>query len=516
MKRIYKLLVLPITMLIITSCNDFLDTPPLSNPSDGTFWSSYERGMTWINYAYEDLPTWEDYSFDAMSDDAYGKARGNADLVANGTFEPSTNITSFKWEYKYIRHCLELMDRLDIIPNLTTEQRNNLAGQARFIIAYRYFEMTTLYQDVPLVKEVLSIEDSDIPKTPKAEVLEYLLEQLDLAIAELPISWSSENTGRATKGAALALKARVMLYNGNFKEAAKAAKEVITLKDNDGNFVYDLHPNYNELFVDEFNNKTKEVILARQYAQGMETHTLTNAYGIYAMGGSGLSQPLPDLGNSYECTDGLPISESPLFDPQDPWKNRDPRFLMNFIIPFETIDGILFDPINNKTEQTRAKSYIYFRKYIANMKNQQRDTYVNWIIFRLADVLLMYAEAENEVNGPSNEVYDAIDRIRQRANVNMPAIDRNRYNTKEKLREAIRNERRVELAGEGLRYYDIIRWRIAETVLNKQIKSYEIPGVLPVKIIEKRVFDPAKNYVWPIPQSAIDKANNLVQHPAWG
>ena len=97
----------------------------------------------------------------------------------------------------------------------------------------------------------------------------------------------------------------------------------------------------------------------------------------------------------------------------------------------------------------------------------------------------------------------------------MPVVDRNRYNTQDKLREFIRNERRVELAGEGLRYYDILRWRIAEKVLNKEIVSYEIPGVLPLKIIETRVFNPNKHYVWPLPQSAIDKAKNLVQHSEW-
>ena len=125
----------------------------------------------------------------------------------------------------------------------------------------------------------------------------------------------------------------------------------------------------------------------------------------------------------------------------------------------------------------------------------------------------MYAEAKNEASGPDASIYDALDQVRKRAG--MPVVDRNRYNTQDKLREFIRNERRVELAGEGLRYYDILRWRIAEKVLNKEIVSYEISGVLPLKIIETRVFNPNKHYVWPLPQSAIDKAKNLVQHSEW-
>lgn len=506
MKLINNILTISV-ILNITACSDFLETPPLSDPSDANFWTSYDNSVMWINYAYKDLPGWQDYSFEPMSDNCAGPGRGNCDLVANGTLEPTTNIVSYKWGYTYIRHCLELLNKLNVIPNLTNEEKNNLAGQARFIIAFRYFEMITLYRDIPLVTEPLSINDSDLPKSPKADVLKYLLEQLNLAIEELPITWPSSEAGRATRGAALALKARVMLYNEQWQAAADAAKSVMDLN------LYELHPNYDEVFKTSFNNKTKEVILARQYAENLDTHTMCFAYGFYTIGGSSLAMPLPDLVNSYECIDGLPISESPLFDPKNPWVNRDPRFKMNFIVPFETFAGVKYDPINNQHDKLAAKTYIYFRKYISDMYSQQRSMWVNWIIFRYADVLLMYAEAKNEVSGPDESIYQALNLIRKRAG--MPDVDQNRYNTKEKLREFIRNERRVELAGEGLRYYDILRWKIAEKVLNKEIVSYEIPGVLPMKVIETRVFNPQKNYVWPLPQSAIDKAKNLVQHSEW-
>lgn len=128
-------------------------------------------------------------------------------------------------------------------------------------------------------------------------------------------------------------------------------------------------------------------------------------------------------------------------------------------------------------------------------------------------MLLNYAEAKNEASGPESSIYDALDLIRLRAG--MPVVDRNRYNTKEKLRQFIRNERRVELVAEGHRYFDIIRWRIAEDVLNTTIKSFEIPGLFNAEVIETRVFDANKHYVWPIPQDAIDKAKNLEQHIEW-
>lgn len=498
-------------VLMLSSCRkDFLDKNPLNAPSDATFWTSEKNATLWVNNLYRILPPITDFYFDAMSDDAYAASpalEGGVGYVANGTFDPTYGVVRRKWDYVYLKSCYELLERIDEVPGISGEAKARLTGQARFIIAFRYFEMITLYRDVPLVTEVLDIEASDLPKTEKSVILQYVLEQIDIAINDLPVSWPAAETGRATKGAALALKARVLLYNDRWEEAAAAAKSVMDLG------VYELHPAFNELFLSSFNNKTKEVILAYQYAENQNTHNITFLFPFYNIGGIGAAMPLPDLVNSFECSDGLPITESPLYDPATPFENRDPRFYHTFIYPFQTFAGVLYDPVNNAETKAQAKTYIYPRKYIADMTAQQRTSYVNWIIFRYADVLLMYAEAKNEATGPDNSVYEALDLVRARAG--MPPVDRARYATQESLRENIRNERRVELASEGLRYFDIIRWRIAEQVLNKTIYSLEIPGVLPLQTIETRVFNPAKNYVWPIPQSAIDNAKNLEQHPEW-
>lgn len=489
---------------LLLSCNDgFLDTVPLATPSDATFWTSEQNAVTWINTAYRYLPSANDFVFDSMSDDCVG----SGDLIAQGLHVPTSSIVSTKWSYTPIRHCLELLQRLDEIPNLSAEARNHLAGQARFILAFKYFEMITLYRDVPLVDRILPLEESDLPKTEKAVVLEYILNQLDLAVGELPVLWPAGETGRATKGAALALKARIHLYNDQWQRAADAAKELIDMDQ------YALHPNYNEVFLTSFNNATREVILAHQYAKDLYTHTLCFSYGYYTIGGTSQSLPLPSLVNSYECSDGLPVTESPLFNPLDPWENRDPRFKMNFVLPFQSIGGQVYDPVNNINDKNAARTYVYFRKYISDMASQQRTMWVNWNIFRYAEVLLIYAEAQNENSGPDNSVYDALDQIRTRAG--MPVVDRQKYNNREKLRALIRNERRVELAGEGLRYFDMLRWKIADQVMNGDVLSYTIPGQLPVQNIHTRTFDPSRHYVWPIPQSAIDNARNLVQHPEW-
>lgn len=487
--------------------NDFLETLPLTAPSDKLFWKTDQDAITWINSAYQDLPGADDYVFNAMSDDAYTVTTANA-VIANGTYEPTSSIVASKWGYSTIRQCLELLSRVDGIPNIDPVLSKRLKGEAQFIIAMRYLEMTMLYRDVPLVDKVLSLPEADIPKSDKAIVLKYALDQLEQAIPNLPARYpSAADNGRITKGAALALKARMLLYNNQWAEASVAAKAVMDLN------VYQLHSTFNEVFQSNFNNQTKEVILARQYAKDLAVHTIQFSYGFYQIGGSGLSLPLPDLINSYESKDGLPITQSPLYDPLKPFDNRDPRFMQTFITPFETFAGVKYDPVNNKDAKTQAKTYLYYRKYIADVANQQRSSWVNWIIFRYADVLLMYAEAKNEASGPDETVYNTLDQIRTRAG--MPKVDRSRYATQETLRGLIRNERRVEMAGEGLRYYDILRWKIADKVLNKTVVSVAIPGVLPLQNIETRVFKPAKNYVWPIPQTAIDNATKLVQHPEW-
>ncbi len=497
--------------MIFVSCSDFLDRYPLDAPTSDTFWTSVENARLWINNLYRGLPTYEDFYFESMSDNAYtnvGTEYGNVNQVSSGSFQSNTGTIGNYWNYSYIRQCLEFLEKVEQIPNITQKEIDEMSAEAKFILAFKYYQLITLFRDVPLVKKTMAISESDIPKSSKNDVLDYILENLDFAIDNLKDVWSANETGRATKGAALALKSRVLLYNEQWADAASAAKQIIDSKS------YQLHPKFGEVFLKSFNNKTKEVILARQYAKDVAVHGLNINYSHQLIGGYGSAMPLPSLVNDFECSDGFPIGESDLYDETDPFKNRDPRFYETFIYPYQTFAGVLYDPFKEGSSiQDQAKTYMYYRKYLNDMQNGETSTYVNWIIFRFADVLLMYTEAKNEESGPDNSVYEALDSIRVRAG--MPRVDRTRYSNKETLRELIRNERRVELAAEGLRYFDIIRWRIAETTQNIELRSMEVPGMLPVKIIGKRVFDKTKHYVWPIPQSAIDDAKNLKQHDEW-
>jgi hypothetical protein len=499
------------------SCKKFLDKSPLDTPSMETFWKTPDQAKMWVNNLYNALGGVEETIYEAYSDNAYGRAGNGANNIANGSFETIDTRVAAEWDYRYIRLCLEFFENIGKVPGITQDETNELTGQVKFILAYRYYKMITFFRDIPLVTEPLPVDDADRPKSPKAEVLAYILQQLNDAIDMLPASWPDADAGRATKGAAMALKARVLLYNNQWADAAAAAKQLMDTK------IYSLHPNFNELFLSTFNNKTKEVILAKQYAAVANTHDINLRYAPVQFNGQSLILPNADLEAAFEMKDGLPKALSPLWDPTKPFDNRDPRYAVTFLWHGQDLNGQVLDLAG--TENRFAFTYLYYRKYIAEFKDRVRPSYVNWILFRYAEVLLTYAEAKNEASGPDESVYSAIDSVRLRAG--MPAVDRDRYATQSTLRELIRNERRVELAGEGLRYFDIIRWRIAETVLNKTVTSMDLSQwvdgpkdtngqpVLKEKTVQVRVFNPAKDYVWPIPQTAIDRSHLLVQHDEW-
>lgn len=495
--------------LSFVSCLDsFLEKAPLDSPSSETFWTSADDAEMWVNHLYVRLPNADNYMAN-WSDNGHCRTKPTqmGGVVANSTYQPNTQLIEAEWDYITIRGCLDYFDKIETVPNINKERKDGLTGQVRFILAFKYFWMMTLYRDIPLVKQALTIEDSDVPKSPKSEVLTYVLEQVDKAIDELPLTWPESETGRATKGAALALKARVLLYNERWAEAASTAKQLMDLN------LYELHPNFGELFIRDFNNQTKEVILAYQHADVVRQHDIFRKFPFFSIGGWALCQPTPSIMDAFECVDGLPINESPLYDPKYPSLNRDPRCNETLVFPFTQFNEYFyFDPFEGRNP-TFSLTKLHFKKYVADMQPSETESYVNWILFRYAEVLLTYAEAKNEESGPDNSIFEALDLIRIRAG--MPTVDRDRYNTKEKLRILIRNERRVELVAEGHRYFDIIRWRIAENVLTTTIKSVEIPGKLDSEVIETRVFNPNKHYVWPIPQYAIDRAKNLEQHPEW-
>ncbi|MDR1724613.1 MAG: RagB/SusD family nutrient uptake outer membrane protein, partial [Tannerella sp.] len=365
------------------------------------------------------------------------------------------------------------------------------------------------YGDAPLILDPPVKEHNTLPRSPKDQIFAQIIKDLNEASAVLDVKPSQ--TGRVTKGACIALKAREYLYHGKFSEAAEAAKQVIDLKQ------YSLFPNYRTLFMPE-NENNSEVIFDVQYLYPNYCHSFDLICRQY-----NTNAPLRDLVDAYLMTDGLDIKTSPLYNAEKYWENRDPRFSMTLAWVDGTYRGMKVTPSSTGFLQTgyTFKKYSIYDENDANnniIKNSNESD-INYIVLRYADILLMYAEAKTELNQIDESVYDAVNAVRGRETVKMPLIQHaDPSNTatyvamgdQSKMREVIRLERRIEFAGEGFYYMDILRWKTAEKVLNGPIYTYNYTQKL------VRIFNKERDYLWPVPSYEIQENPALEpNNPGW-
>ena len=525
MKKKLYILFIPVLIQLWGCQKDFLNRVPLDQLSDASFWTNEKDALYGVNSCYKDFD--ESYNTlyaDCASDNAFSQFPWDGwQVQANGKMQPTNTGYSY-FTYTTIRRCNWVLENINSVPKMNEDLKKRFIGEVRFIRAYRYFLMVTHYGDVPLVTRVLELSEANQPRTPKDQVVNFIINELDTIADYLPESYSSEDVGRITKGAALSLKARMLLFYGKWKDAAAAAKEVMDLN------VYSLFPDYEGLFLLE-NINNSEVILDVQYIIDYYSNWVVGVMPPPSQGGWSSLTPLQSLVDSYECIDGKTIDESPNYNLEKPWTNRDPRLSATVLLPGAPLGGIRYDPLGEESidywQKNNASKTAYSPKkywYPLDQYNDMWNTGMNNILIRYAEVILTYAEAKIEDNSIDNTVYDAIDQVRLRAG--MPAVDRTKYNTQESLRELVRRERRVELAMEGLRWYDIIRWNLAEEVLNGKVYGSREGSVDPITgevtfstadhiFVENRFFDPAKNYLWPIPQSEIDINPNSIQNPGY-
>lgn len=514
-----------VLLLFITSCSsDFLDRNPLDQPSNEAFWNTEKDALAAATGCYEGWFSMDEVVyFDCASDNAYNPyAWENWQVQATGYATPN-NYGQNYMKYDKIVRCNNFLANIDR-PIMSEEVRSRLTSEVRFLRAWHYFLKVTLYGDVPLITEVLGVDNSNLPRTPKAEVVKFILDELTAIAPELPESYTGENVGRVTKGAALTLKARMEIFEGDYTACAATCEQIMKLN-------YSLFPDYRGLFkIANVNNA--EVIMDVQYVENLAKNTILGVMPPASVGGWSSIDPTQALVDAYECTDGKTISESKVYDPKEPYKNRDPRLDATIIYPGCLYEGKYFNSIDVKDPNGdyyapygRSKTGYHPRKYIDNLADyaDMWNTGMNAIVMRYAEVLLMYAESKVELNQIDASAYEALNTIRTRAG--MPEIDRAIYNNQSKMRELVRRERRVELAMEGLRWFDICRWKIGEEVMPGQVYGALLGTVDPengtlnltderIKT-EVRLFDPAKHYLWPIPQDVIDATDAIKQNPGY-
>lgn len=586
--------------LFVVSCTDNvlnLDDP--GSPNSATFFETEAQLEVGLAGVYESLiydiggagPTFPQV-LDHSTDLAFnrGNVAGTAEATQGGLSSTSGLPNNF-WNrfYTGIQRANNLLVNMEKAKEVTNPARyDEIRGEGLFLRALFYSYLTELFGDIPYRTEAASsLNDLAIARTSKAEIVTAILNDLDEAANLLPPTATVR--GRASVNAANGLAARIALHNGNYALAATKAQAVMDSG-------LSLYPDYESLFtqavIQDTNNQ--ENILDISFTEGTQTHGLSVRQGS-RYGGWCQFVPVQQTLDSYETVNGLPIDEDPSFDAVNPFDNRDPRMKATIAVPgelwtnriyqqhsdsiatWEIVNGVqtrvmnlnsanpgglkITDPISGVEYTTGGSNrFTSFTGYVWKKfsdepaltgekgmwaGNADHPVY----IMRLAEMYLTYAEAKIESGSIDTSVLNAINAIRERAyngsGIPYPAVT---TMDQAELRKIVRRERKVELANEGLRLFDIRRWGIAEKVMNgtaiggpangfskiggdlgllpnidddghvtypgAPIEPRKEKGDLNYRDLETRVFNPAKDYLWPIPQAEIDASGGLVtQNP---
>ena len=541
----------------LSSCNGFLDREEDSFIDKTATFDSYNRTKQYLTYAYTLLPDGLNrFSREAMlasaTDDAeFAIESAEIQQFNNGSWNALNNPDDV-WNryFSGISKCCTLLENTDHVnldisrldPDKQVEYANSLKdirmwrAEARFLRAYFHFELLKRYGPIPIVTSTLSINGNyeNTPRPTMKEVVDFIAKECDIAADTLELTpWRNVNDafGRATKGAALALKSRLLLYAASplyvdfgdtneankptdvalWKSAADAAKAVIDLNQ------YELASSYADLFKNDFQNK--EYIFVRRYVANSD---FEKSNFPVSFGGKGGTNPSQNLVDDYEMLDGTPFDWNDPAKAAQPFENRDARLgatiLMN-MAPFKGKKVATYPEGADASPNPNAtKTGYYLRKFLNEDVNIQTGGSSSGHVvplFRLAEIYLNYAEALNECDPTNPDIALYLNKVRNRASLpNVSAL------SQEQMRAVIQHERRVELAFEEHRSWDVRRWKIASSTLGAPLMGVQIERkplggytYMPVKV-EQRVFQP-KMYWYPIPQSEVLKLKQWKQNNGW-
>ena len=554
----------------LTGCSkDFLDTRLDTQPGQHNVDENYTTLIQLSNAPYAYFQQVNEFSildgnlFAAVTDEAVQtNGVGNVYLFNNGNWNQFNNpadrfnhyyagIYSVNFFLEYLANkggdyrALLATNRDTITVDTRQNYLNDVALMARAIPeahvlrAYFYFELAKRYGGVPLINRTYAVSEKPaIAASTFDEVVNYIISEIDTYKNDLEPNWKTSaftnQDGRLTVGAALALKARVLLYAASplhnptnsvtkWQAAATAAREAIVFAqrtDNAGGR-NSLDGNYRNYFLSNNTILSNETILA---IRNPASNDLERAnYPIATPGGNSGVTPTDDLVKAYEYT-GAPV-------PGDPYANRDPRLGMSVVTNGSTWNGRVINQAPGGSDDRRrvnaSKTGYYLKKFLndnVDLVNNALNPH-NWPVFRYGELLLVYAEAMNEAYGPDNDngsgltARQALNMVRARPGVNMPATAAAGQTA---FRDAVKHERRIELAFENYRYWDLVRWGDAVTIQNKPVTGVEVnqstPGVFTYtpKTVQNRVFIAPKMNYFPFPQSEINISNGaLTQNTGW-
>lgn len=545
-----------IIALCLCSCSK-LDLYPLDTGSNDSWYKTEDQMVMSIRGLYRTVfwPLDNDY----WADDH--QSRSNLNIITGGTINGESSEVKNRWQncYKAIARANTILANLDNAQErlgISEEKVRLYRAQTLVARAAQYCILTTYFGDVVYVDKELSIEEAfRMGRTDKSEILEKVYADLETAVADLPVSYTG-SVELATRGAALAIKARYALFNGEWQIAADAARRCMDLG------VYELYPEFSKLFLASTAHASENILSWPRSVDLDITLDPGNVMGYCTRNRGGYASEYPswELFCSFLCRDGKPIDESPLFNPHKPFENRDPRCAAT-IAEFGTEHlGVIYDPnpysfnvMNNITGKqiknldcNSNSMYASFNGLVRKkgvdedwVNNQTFKVAPDYVFIRYAEVLLIYAEAKIELGQIDASVLNAINSVRARA-YGVQLSQTSAYPAvtalgQDEMRRIVRLERRMELAYEGLRYMDLLRWKLAEKALNQPnyglldnaglkklcddgnwffayVPEIDEDGIADFsrlyedglcKIISKRNFDASKNYLWPIPSQEV-------------
>lgn len=511
MKTIHKVFIAFLIIGLAGCKKDLLDKTPKDRLSPSTFFQNetqVKMALVGIYNALQPNATpGQFFQFDFESDNAYCQDawQGSKEV---GEWQTTSNSWApyAKWtqDYTIISRANEFLKDL-AASSVSATTKTQMSAEAKFLRGYAYADLISYFGDVPLITEVQSLSEAYVSRSAKATVLAQVITDLTDASGALPASYSGSDVGRATKGAALAYKAKVLLYNQKWADAAQAAQDVINLN------AYSLYPDYASVF-DEAHENNSEVIFDIQYIPTTQPQPWPSSALSLSV------WPTPnvtaDLIDSYYMTNGLPITNAASgYNAQNPYVNRDPRLAASVVLPGSQWGTVTYIPATDVVPSGARP-----RKYAAIGIADPNNCSLNTILMRYADVLLIRAEALIESGSSSPEIYTLIDQVRKRAK--MPTVEsvEGVGLSQTQLRAVLRHERRVEFFMEGTRYADMLRWK--DQTLVHDVYGYDkslltnpaSPATWQFKQVklETRTFDSNKGWLWPIPQADIDINKKLL------
>ena len=513
-----KILIISFVVALTGCSKDYLDRRSLTQLGEASFWKTEQDATLAINGIYDVLQDRVLYSgnlngtagltqYDCFGDNALNgfKFEGPGNFM-EANIDPSHSFFNSVWTslYKGIGRANAALENIEKMPStvISDSKKKNLLGQALFLRSLFYSHLAIYFQDAPLILKVQKLEEAYVPKNTYLEISTQVIKDLKSAADMLPPSYPPEQYGYATKGAALGLLARFLLYNKDYQAVLDTTTPLLTSG-------YSLNTSYPQLFTEQ-GEFSKEILFSVRFNQDVSANTELFS-GTFLNAPKVDQQPLPNLVKDYYCTDGKPITTSPLYNSNNQKLNRDPRLTSSIYFKGDTF---LVDlKTTFKGSGTSNSTNYGQKKYIRNAASTTGIAVFSpggqdYIVIRYADILLMRAEAMVELNQLAG-VYALVNQVRGRPGVNMPSVEtaEGMGLSQASLRDIVRHERRVELAFEGLRFYDLKRWGTVEEAFQR-LTVDNIAGY-------NKTYRGEKSKIFPIPTSELIANAKLVQNPVW-